>query len=596
MFWRRRSRLDEEVEAHLAEEIADNLARGMDPEAARAAALRTFGNVEAAKETVRERDRLYWLDTLGQDVRFAFRLMARNRWLSATIVATLTVGIALNVSVFSLLNSFLLKPWVRSEPETIVDRSSRLFRKLQPAIFGGRDLPARLREVSRFGDVAHRAVRPLSDETHTWRAGLRHDPGRPGLLQYHRRAATRAGDPGPLPERRRVRRRKPGPGHGSERDRLAHSIQRRQRHCRPDGPRESRAADGRGGCAEFGVPRPRQRLRSVGAVQHARAAAPDQRFLQRCPCPMARTERPSSRRRPAAAGGGRTPGAGPSRGYRRAGQADDCYRHGRCVDKRSRRSRPGTRHGCGHAGHDDGAAAARLRERDHATLVEIGRAAARSGRQAVTRGRTRAPPPTAAHRRVGAQRRVGGVEPPDRPAGATGALEFRDVLPAALRSEAGLARAALLLWRGYGRGSHRRSVAIAGIVETEAVRVAEGIEWRRHLRPAPIAAPRCAGRGAGGSQPAAAGSGRALCEGAAAVLLVRPRVRDAPGAQRHVCVGLDWFHSARLFLSRRPVTTQRCAGHRLVEFCLDRAMVGTEFNDRPRDRRHADSREQGLSR
>ncbi len=120
MFRRRRSRLDEEVETHLAEEIAENLARGMDPDAARAAALRAFGNVEAAKETVRERDRLYWLDTLGQDVRFAFRLMARNQWLSATIVATLTVGIALNVSVFSLLNSFLMKPWVRSEPETIV--------------------------------------------------------------------------------------------------------------------------------------------------------------------------------------------------------------------------------------------------------------------------------------------------------------------------------------------------------------------------------------------------------------------------------------------------------------------------------------------
>ena len=47
-------------------------------------------------------------------------MIARNRWLSATIVATLTVGIALNVSVFSLLNAFLLRPWVRSEPETLV--------------------------------------------------------------------------------------------------------------------------------------------------------------------------------------------------------------------------------------------------------------------------------------------------------------------------------------------------------------------------------------------------------------------------------------------------------------------------------------------
>ncbi len=118
--FRRRSRLDEEVKTHLAEETTDNIARGMDPVTAREAALRTFGNVEAAKEVVRERDPLYWLDTLGQDVRFAFRLMRRNPWLSATIVATLTVGIALNVSVFSLINGYLMRPWVRSEPETLV--------------------------------------------------------------------------------------------------------------------------------------------------------------------------------------------------------------------------------------------------------------------------------------------------------------------------------------------------------------------------------------------------------------------------------------------------------------------------------------------
>lgn len=120
MFWGRRRRLDEEVESHLAEETADNIDRGMNPSAARHAALRAFGNVEAAKERARERDPLYWLDTLCQDVRFAVRLIARNRWLSVTILSTLTTGIALNVSVFSLLNGFFLRPWVRSEPDTIV--------------------------------------------------------------------------------------------------------------------------------------------------------------------------------------------------------------------------------------------------------------------------------------------------------------------------------------------------------------------------------------------------------------------------------------------------------------------------------------------
>jgi predicted permease len=119
MFWRR-TRLDEEVASHLAEETADNIDRGMSPAAARHAALRTFGNVEAAKERARERDPFYWFDTVCQDIRFAFRLIARNRWLSVTIVATLTVGIALNVTVFSLLNGFFLQPWVGTEPDTFI--------------------------------------------------------------------------------------------------------------------------------------------------------------------------------------------------------------------------------------------------------------------------------------------------------------------------------------------------------------------------------------------------------------------------------------------------------------------------------------------
>lgn len=120
MFWRRRKRLDEEVQSHLAQETEDNIVRGMDPVKARNAALRTFGNVARAMESARELDPLYWLDTLWQDACFAFRLIARNRWTSATIIATLTIGIGLNVSVFSLLNRLLLRPWVRSEPETFV--------------------------------------------------------------------------------------------------------------------------------------------------------------------------------------------------------------------------------------------------------------------------------------------------------------------------------------------------------------------------------------------------------------------------------------------------------------------------------------------
>ena len=50
---------------HLDEDIAENVARGMDPDAARQAALRRFGNVEAAKETVQAAQRNSWRKLLG---------------------------------------------------------------------------------------------------------------------------------------------------------------------------------------------------------------------------------------------------------------------------------------------------------------------------------------------------------------------------------------------------------------------------------------------------------------------------------------------------------------------------------------------------
>jgi predicted permease len=69
---------------------------------------------------MRKRHLRYWLETLAQDVSFACRVIRRSPILSATILTTLTIGIALNVSVFSLVNGLLLRPWVRSEPETFV--------------------------------------------------------------------------------------------------------------------------------------------------------------------------------------------------------------------------------------------------------------------------------------------------------------------------------------------------------------------------------------------------------------------------------------------------------------------------------------------
>jgi hypothetical protein len=50
---RREEELDRDIREHLEMEIQDNLEDGMTPEAARAAAVRKFGNVARIKEDTR---------------------------------------------------------------------------------------------------------------------------------------------------------------------------------------------------------------------------------------------------------------------------------------------------------------------------------------------------------------------------------------------------------------------------------------------------------------------------------------------------------------------------------------------------------------
>src|SRR6266849_470015 len=61
--------LDSEVQSHLDMLIAENIRRGMTPEAARHAAKREFGGVEQTKEEYREQRGLPLLDGWFQDFR-----------------------------------------------------------------------------------------------------------------------------------------------------------------------------------------------------------------------------------------------------------------------------------------------------------------------------------------------------------------------------------------------------------------------------------------------------------------------------------------------------------------------------------------------
>src|SRR5688572_33241918 len=93
----RRARRDEdaarEIASYIAIETDDNIARGMPPQAAHDAAVRKFGNATRVREEIYWMNSLGPLDTLWQDLKFAGRLLNRDKGFAAAAVLSLALGI-----------------------------------------------------------------------------------------------------------------------------------------------------------------------------------------------------------------------------------------------------------------------------------------------------------------------------------------------------------------------------------------------------------------------------------------------------------------------------------------------------------------------
>ena len=119
---------DDEIRLHLQLRIDELVKGGMSREQATAEAERLFGAVEEERvhfaDSVRRREgRMQlreWLESVAQDVRYAFRTLRRDAGFTAFAVLIVGLGIGASATVFSLVNGVLLRPMPFRDPSRLI--------------------------------------------------------------------------------------------------------------------------------------------------------------------------------------------------------------------------------------------------------------------------------------------------------------------------------------------------------------------------------------------------------------------------------------------------------------------------------------------
>jgi predicted permease len=139
-----RRQIDDELQAHIDARVEHLVERGMPPAAARAEAIRRFGDLEAARASLHARalahqHRLGLAERVGgagRDVRYAARTLFRSPAFTAGVVATLALGLGINSAVFRVADQALFRP-----PAGV--RDPRAVRRIETLVSIARSAPLR---------------------------------------------------------------------------------------------------------------------------------------------------------------------------------------------------------------------------------------------------------------------------------------------------------------------------------------------------------------------------------------------------------------------------------------------------------------------
>jgi len=144
--------LDRELRSYVEELSSEKQARGMPEREARRAALLELGGLEQNKESCRETWSLRRLDELMADLRYGVRGLIRTPEFSLTVIATIGLALGLNTALFTLFDSYVLRPLEVKNPHSLYEFAWTT-QTGSGHVFTAREADAVQREKSVFSDV-----------------------------------------------------------------------------------------------------------------------------------------------------------------------------------------------------------------------------------------------------------------------------------------------------------------------------------------------------------------------------------------------------------------------------------------------------------
>ena len=113
--------LDEELQFHIDQRIADLLNSGMPRNEAERIARRQFGNQLATRESIYEIKSAARIESLFRDFRFGLRMLLKYRAATFAALASLALALGACTAAFSLIDALMLRPLPVRDPHQLFD-------------------------------------------------------------------------------------------------------------------------------------------------------------------------------------------------------------------------------------------------------------------------------------------------------------------------------------------------------------------------------------------------------------------------------------------------------------------------------------------